>query len=653
MASMTEIKHFWDLELTPVSEFHKWHKQNDQYMLTWLDVQATALPPSERWFDKLKRFRVKDIPEPKPMTVLHGVSGLAEPGKIIAIMGASGSGKTTLLNTLSGRPHLKGNLLVEGLVLANGSPVTEKFSKRNMAYVEQTDLFIPSITAREHLNFHAILRMDRDTSPKLRVEKINTALIQLGLGECSEEKISQLSGGEKKRLSFAAELLTDPSLMLCDEPTCGLDSFMAGEVMKALKGLAAQGKTIITTIHQPPSAVYDLCDSIFLLVEGRCAYFGPTVRATQYFADIGFLCPYTFSPPDFFILLLSVIPDQEESSKQRFKTICDAYEDSKQKTDFDTRVLQLRINELPCEDETDIKAVLTMYKATWWTQFKLLLYRSCVSVVRNQASLKTRLPSHIIAGLFFGLCYLVQKNKGTVQNISGYLALMLILLASETVFSVVQIIPMEVPVFFREHHNGMYNAATYFISRVLSEIPPILLIKTVYVAVSYYMVGLNPDFGRFMGCCAIVIITSGVGFAFGIFVSMTSENITIVLSISQSILLPMIIVGGIFIQPDSIPAYMFWLKYTSWFYYGFGLLNINEWTDRAEVDCSTDTVPNCVTSGKNVLHSVGYSQSEVTGDVIALSALFFGYLLLGYLVLLWKLSSKHPSCRYGRCGSRG
>ncbi|XP_077979353.1 protein white-like [Glandiceps talaboti] len=644
MASLAELREYMDFEMTPVSMHRGRRKGRGPYTLTWTDVQATALPAEERWYEKLKRLKKNDVATSKPRTVLNGVSGLAEPGRILAIMGASGSGKTTLLNVLSGRPYLQGNLFVEGSVLANGNAVTEAFSKRNIAYVEQVDLFIPAVTAREHLNFHATLRMESDTSPRLREEMINKVLIQLGLGDTSETTIKMLSGGEKKRLSFATELLTDPYLMLCDEPTCGLDSFMAETVISALKDLAAQGKTIITTVHQPPSAIYDLFDRILLMVDGQCAYLGPPNLALQYFADRGYLCPYTFSPPDFFILILSVIPDQEESSKQRIESICEAYENSALKADLENQIRVLSARDEHSEDESHLKAVLSSYKSSWWTQFILLLRRSCLSVLRDQASLKTRLPAHILAGLFLGLCYLEQRGNTTVQNIAGYLALMLILMASETVFSVVQILPMEVPVFLREHHNGMYNTAAYFFTRVLAEIPSLLLLKTLYVTVSYWLVGLTPEFGRFLGCTIVVILTSAVGFAFGMFVSMTSDNITIVLAISQSMLLPMIMVGGFFIKPESIPSYMYWLKYTSWFYYGYELLNINEWNKLIGLDCSTPRIPNCATTGEQVLQSLGYSAENITTDILSLVLLFFGYLLLGYVALLYRVSCHRRHC---------
>lgn len=114
---------------------------------------------------------------------------------------------------------------------------------------------------------------------------------QIGLKKCEHTMIGQtgiikgLSGGEKKRLSFAAEVLTNPSLMFCDEPTSGLDSFMALNVVQVLKAMAQNGKTVICTIHQPSSEVYALFDKLLLLAEGRVAFLGSPEEANIFFTE--------------------------------------------------------------------------------------------------------------------------------------------------------------------------------------------------------------------------------------------------------------------------------------------------------------------------------------------------------------------------------
>ena len=121
-------------------------------------------------------------------------------------------------------------------------------------------------------------------------------MLQLALSKCRNShigvpgRIKGISGGERKRLSFAAEVLTDPSLMFCDEPTSGLDSFMALNVVQVLKNLARVGKTVICTIHQPSSELYSMFDKMLLMAEGRVAFSGTPEEADDFFISWVQLC---------------------------------------------------------------------------------------------------------------------------------------------------------------------------------------------------------------------------------------------------------------------------------------------------------------------------------------------------------------------------
>lgn len=194
------------------------------------------------------------------------VSGVAEPGQILAIMGESGAGKTTLLNVLTQR--FKKSLKIEGEVNVNGEILGPTEMQTMSAFVQQFDLFMGSMTVREHLAFSAHLRMGRDVSSAEKMEKVdeliekvcfyalsNSVYFKMGLNNCQDTIIGQkftksISLGEKKRLSFAAELLNDPSVIFCDEPTSGLDAYMARQVISCLKNLATEdGCTVIVKLE--------------------------------------------------------------------------------------------------------------------------------------------------------------------------------------------------------------------------------------------------------------------------------------------------------------------------------------------------------------------------------------------------------------------
>ncbi|KAH3715723.1 hypothetical protein DPMN_058435 [Dreissena polymorpha] len=192
------------------------------------------------------------------------VYGLVRPGTLVAIIGASGSGKTTLLNTLTSRTN-SAALKTAGDIRVNGVAVGQGI--RNIsAYVTQDDLFIATMTVKEHLTFRALLRMEAEVPRERRIERVNEVIKELGLNKCQDNiignpgRIKGISGGEMRRLSFASEFLTNPPLLFCYEPTSGLDSFMAENIVQMLQQMAKRGKTVICTIHQPSSEVFALFD---------------------------------------------------------------------------------------------------------------------------------------------------------------------------------------------------------------------------------------------------------------------------------------------------------------------------------------------------------------------------------------------------------
>ncbi|KAK4356505.1 hypothetical protein RND71_025476 [Anisodus tanguticus] len=183
--------------------------------------------------------------------LLHGLSGHAEPGRIMAIMGPSGSGKSTLLDTLAGR--LSTNVVMTGNILLNGK-------KRRLDYGVVHD----------------------ERRGKRHCGGDNNGNGARGL--CIALEILEISGGEKKRLSIALEILARPRILFLDEPTTGLDSASAFFVVQALKNISSDGRTVISSIHQPSSEVFALFDDLFLLSGGETVYFGEAKLAVQHSA---------------------------------------------------------------------------------------------------------------------------------------------------------------------------------------------------------------------------------------------------------------------------------------------------------------------------------------------------------------------------------
>ncbi|KAK5584609.1 hypothetical protein RB653_006223 [Dictyostelium firmibasis] len=224
----------------------------------------------------------------KRKQILDNVNGVCPPGQLTALMGLSGSGKTSLLDILSGRKNV-GNL--DGKVLINGAPVGKNF-KRISGYVTQDDIQIGTLTCREHLMFAALLKLPENMSLETKQQRVASVLEELGLTRVADNPIGTsekrgISGGERRRLSIATELIVDPSILFIDEPTSGLDSHSASELITKLKQLANNStkgqRTIIFSIHQPSAELFEQFDNLILLHQGNPYFSGKREDSVNYF----------------------------------------------------------------------------------------------------------------------------------------------------------------------------------------------------------------------------------------------------------------------------------------------------------------------------------------------------------------------------------
>lgn len=236
-------------------------------------------------------------------TILNGITGTASPGEIIAVLGPSGSGKSTLLNALSGRLH---SHALTGSILLNDKKPTKQTLKRT-GFVTQDDVLYPHLTVRETLLYCALLRLPNTLTKQDKITAVDSVMGELGLHKCGDTIIGNtfirgVSGGERKRVSIAHEMLVNPSLLILDEPTSGLDSTAAYRLVQTLQKLARKGgKTVITSVHQPSSRVYQMFDSVLVLCDGRSIYFGKGSDAMSYFYSLGFQPSFPMNPADFLL----------------------------------------------------------------------------------------------------------------------------------------------------------------------------------------------------------------------------------------------------------------------------------------------------------------------------------------------------------------
>ena len=216
---------------------------------------------------------------------LHKLNIREQSGQLLGIMGASGAGKSTLLNILNGtaRPS-------SGAVRINGMDIYDEPDKVEglIGYISQDDLLIEELTVFENLYYNAKLCFEGLSDFKL-TKMVVTTLNSLGLGEIKDLKVGsplnkKISGGQRKRLNIALELIREPSILFVDEPTSGLSSRDSENIMDLLKELALKGKLVYVVIHQPSSDIYKMFDKLLILDTGGFpVYYGNPIDAISYF----------------------------------------------------------------------------------------------------------------------------------------------------------------------------------------------------------------------------------------------------------------------------------------------------------------------------------------------------------------------------------
>ncbi|KAK2584256.1 hypothetical protein KPH14_006667 [Odynerus spinipes] len=611
---------------------------NDKITYTWSDVNVYVNARKDRiWERTLSRSK-------RPMEqrhILKDVSGVAYSGELLVIMGSSGAGKTTLLNALTFRSGP--GVTVSGLMAANSKRVSPQILTSRTAYVQQDDLFIGTLTVKEHLLFQAMVRMDKHMTFEQRKRRVNEVIDELALTKCRNTIIGVpgrtkgLSGGEMKRLSFASEVLTDPPLMFCDEPTSGLDSFMAHQVVSVLKALTARGKTIITTLHQPSSELFALFDRILLMAEGRVAFMGTATQACEFFKNLGAACPSNYNPADYFIQVLAVVPGREASCRHAINTVCDTF----QKSEYGMKIA-LEAETVNGEFEDSLKETKfsnntrSPYKASWCEQFRAVLWRSWLSVIKEPILIKVRLLQTILVSLLIGVIYFNQRlDQDGVMNINGALFIFLTNMTFQNVFAVISVFCAELPVFLREHRNGMYRTDVYFICKTMAEAPIFIAVPMLFTIIVYPMIGLYPGVEHFFITVGIVTLVANVSTSFGYLISCVSTNISMALSIGPPVIIPFLLFGGFFLNTGSVPSYFEWLSYLSWFRYGNEALLINQWADVDTIEC-TRSNSTCPKSGRMVLQIFNFQEEDFWMDIACLFALIIVFRFLAFLALLSK-----------------
>ncbi|KAJ2007027.1 hypothetical protein GGI04_000986 [Coemansia thaxteri] len=597
-----------------------------------------------RWNELNYEVRLGTKGNQQQRTILHGTSGQAKTGEIIAIIGSSGAGKTTLLNALSGRivgGRLSGQILFRGAKRHPGS------FKRVTAYVQQDDLMHPLLTVQETLSYASKLRLPNNQySAEQKAERVNTVIRQLRLEAARNTKIGDaatrgVSGGERKRVSIGTELLTDPRLLFLDEPTSGLDSNSSELVVELVKKVSVeQGLAALMTIHQPSARIFNIFDKVILLSQGRVVYFGPTSTAIEYFANIGYQCPVHENPADYFTDLMTLDYRSDDAlarSKIRVNELSNRFAGyASLQPDYPGNGRKQLAMQLPADDDPASKCPTS--HNSWFYEYATLARRDWVNIIRNTSFFLSQMVQPLVMGLFMGFMYFVLGNDSvSVQNRLGVLYIIVVQGTFPIFMPQLAVFSAEQGITTRERASASYRASTYYASKTTTFIPIALVANTIFYACIYFISGLALSVDKFFIGLALFHGLTSVSISLMFVFGAAVQSVEVAYVLSTGVITTQLLYTGLFANFHTVSQALRWIRWLNPVYYAYAALAQNEFRGM-DLTCSKDM--QCYESGDQVVKSYGLDQFTIGQNglfIVAIGAIFY---VGGYACLRWKAKPK-------------
>ena len=419
------------------------------------------------------------------------------------------------------------------------------------------------------------------------------------VGDGSGGKVRGISGGERKRLSIAVEMIDSPSLVILDEPTTGLDSTAAAQMVHTLRNLAnQQNKTIIAGIHQPSQSVFRKFDDLLLISEGKQMYFGQVQNVRSYMEQMGYPAQEGIGTAEHVLNCISQhIMDDNETKEQalarvdKLARVAVAGHHHHQVLDLgDNMVMddqqQEQQNKKIMENGTVTTAETTIQqqqqlssnkelllsqnnvrrpKSDSWTQFRLLFHRSFREITRGKTAILVMLTRQITVALIHGTIYSrLGTNQASIQDRFGLITLVATGSFSMALGAAIRAFPKEKAIVSQELASHMYRTLPYFIGKAMSELPVTGLCTTIFGVILSKMTGLSSGVGvgggkfeRFLGLLWLHSLASE---AIGLLIGAMSPNTDVALAIYPAIIILNIVFDGKNVSKENTPYFLRWVR---------------------------------------------------------------------------------------------
>ncbi|KAG8646917.1 hypothetical protein MANES_09G041900v8 [Manihot esculenta] len=513
---------------------------------------------------------IKGMTSSEEKQILSGITGSVNPGQVLALMGPSGSGKTTLLNLLGGRLNQS---TVGGSITYNDQPYS-KFLKSRIGFVTQDDVLFPHLTVKETLTYAALLRLPKHLTKEQKEKRALDVIYELGLERCQDTMIGGsfvrgVSGGERKRVCIANEILINPSVLFLDEPTSGLDSTTALRIVQMLQDIAEAGKTVVTTIHQPSSRLFHKFDKLILLGKGSLLYFGKASEAMSYFSSIGCNPLIAMNPAEFLLDLAngnindvsvpSELEDRVQMDNSDAETI-NGKPSPKVVHDYLVEAYETRVAEnekkklmvpIPLDEEVKLKvsAPKRQWGASWWEQYTLLFCRG-IKERRHDYFSWLRITQVLSTAIILGLLWWQSDSSSPkgLQDQAGLIFFIAVFWGFFPVFTAIFTFPQERAMLNKERAADMYRLSAYFLARTTSDLPLDLILPVLFLVVVYFMAGLRMSAGPFFLSLLTVFLCIVAAQGLGLAIGATLMDLKKATTLASVTVMTFMLAGGYFVK---------------------------------------------------------------------------------------------------------
>ncbi|XP_017466229.1 PREDICTED: ATP-binding cassette sub-family G member 1 [Rhagoletis zephyria] len=577
-------------------------------------------------------------------TILKGISGTFRAGQLTAIMGPSGAGKSSLMNILTGLTTSG----VTGTVHFGDSPTK---SRKVCCYIMQDDHFHSWFTVEETMLLAAQLKISNDSmNMKEKKMLIEHLLDTLKLSPAKFTRAGNLSGGQKKRLSIALELIDNPAVLFLDEPTTGLDSSASSDTIQLLQTLANEGRTIVCTIHQPSSHVYRLFNQIYVLSRGHCTYQGTPQNTIDFLKTVGLECPTYHNPADF--LLECVNGEYGDHTdglavaalQPKWRHDYDA--DAQQHLDGLNGVQIVKMIESQQAAEKPHSPSITppmsatkhVYPPPEWMRLWLLIGRCHVQFYRDWTVTYLKLAVHIICALLIGFIYGDSGSNATKQIANlGSFTIHNTYLWYTTMMPGLLRFPQEISIIKKETFNHWYKLRTYYMATLITSTPVHIIFSMTYITIAYLMTDQPFEIERYvkfmLTAVVVTICADGLGVLLGTILNPVNGTF-----IGAVLTCFMLIFSGFLILLTHMSSFMRVLSYLSPIRYALESMVLAIYSNnRGNMFCPMDVMYCHFKNASTVLRSFGMENGNFGMNIFIMILQLSAFKGLAYIMLKRKL----------------